>query len=324
MNHQDFVAKVNEIYHDVTAETYAKSHPEIFIDEVNRWRRIAKNHLVTEHPVTILDVGTGSGFVPLTIGPFLKKEDTVICSDISSGMLSMCRKEIAKRQFDCEFRFVRLNGDLTSVIPEPVDFVTLNSVLHHVANIGEFCSQISDALTEDGRLAIVHEPNNLFVDDLLLWNNYKLLQRLENLRAAIFGQLRRKISSTTSKLSSDDDDAQFSKNITDTVNQHLLEEGLVKNSLPRDEMISLVEIHDIYSPSIDGLHKKRGFNLHKLLQRELSDFELLQFETYNHCSKFTTQNWFTRVYANLLQTIFPQKGATFLCVLAKKSNCSST
>ncbi len=41
-----FVIRVNEIYHDLEAETYAQRHPEIFVDEVERWKRITTEYLV--------------------------------------------------------------------------------------------------------------------------------------------------------------------------------------------------------------------------------------------------------------------------------------
>jgi methylase of polypeptide subunit release factors len=77
------VNRVNEIYHDIEREAYLQKHPEIFVDEAKRWRRIAKRYLVKDCSITVLDIGTGIGFIPLTIAPFLKMEDTIICSDIS-------------------------------------------------------------------------------------------------------------------------------------------------------------------------------------------------------------------------------------------------
>lgn len=322
MNHQHLVAKVNEIYYDVTSQTYAEEHPEIFIHEANRWRRIAKEHLAKEHPITILDLGTGTGFVPLTIAPFLKRQDTFICSDISSEMLRTCQNEIAKRQFDCKFKFLRLKQGLALGITESVDFITMNSVLHHVADIGKLCSLISDTMAENGKLIIAHEPNRKFRDHPFLWKNYTLLHRLNNLPTTILGRLGIAKGSVNRKPHSGDEDVQSSENVIYNVNRRLLEEGLIKNPLTGDEIISLVEIHDFHSPSVDGLHKKPGFNLWQLLERELSNFELVYCETYNHLSNLTTKNWFTRVYARLLQAIFPRKGATFLCMLTMTSNRS--
>ena len=184
-NQQYFVSKVNEIYHDIEAELYSQRHPEIYVDEVKRWRKIARKYFKNS-PISILDIGVGAGFVPLTIAPFLKGKDTIICSDISSEMLKVCQRETSKRKFQCQFKFVKLgrqDNNLTSVVQNPVDFVTINSVLHHIQNIDKFFSQIYAVLSKKGVLIILHEPNRLFFNNWFLWNNYVLLDRIFDFRS---------------------------------------------------------------------------------------------------------------------------------------------
>lgn len=312
---QYFVTRVNEIYHDVEGEAYLQRHPEIFVDEARRWRRIAKKYLVKHSPVIVLDIGTGTGFVPLTIAPFLKREDTVICSDISSVMLEICKREITKRQFECQFRFVKSRGGTISPVEISVDFITMNSVLHHIPNVAEFYSQIEAVLSEEGMLIIAHEPNKPFYENRLLWNNYVLLSRLSNLPATGSSILKELGLLSFVKSLLNRKPSQHGSGIVDSVNMHLLEEGLIEKPLTGVEISAIVDIH---SPTAGGFHKERCLDFHQLLKDSLVNLELVHFETYNHCCKATSRNLLTKSYANFLSRVFPGKGATFLAVLKRK------
>lgn len=314
-----FVIKVNEIYHDMEAETYTQRHPEIFVDEADRWRRITTEYLVKDSPITILDVGTGTGFVPLVIAPFLKNEDMIICSDISPMMLKVCRNEIAKRQFDCQFKFIRLNGDLSLVEQDLVDVVTMNSVLHHIPSLDEFCSQISALLPQGGLLIVAHEPNKLFYNNWLLWNSYLLLRLLINARAKVSLMFEKLvllefIESLLDRKSTQPHSILESDSIANKVNMRLLEEGLIKEPMTVAEINATVDFHD---PTAGGFHKDRGFDISQLLKDKLPNFDFAYFETYNHCCKLTSRNLFTGSYANLLRRVLPEKGADFLAVFRK-------
>lgn len=324
-----FVNRVNEIYHDIEGEAYLQKHPEIFVDEAKRWRMIAKRYLVKDCSITVLDIGTGTGFVPLTIAPFLKMEDTIICSDISSGMLEVCKSEIRKRQFECTVKFVKSRGDITLLVQKPVDFITMNSVLHHIPNVEEFCSQIKSVLSEEGIAIIAHEPNKPFFHNRFLWNNYVFLNRLLNLRIRTSSLLRAKVSqvlkrfglfSPASRLlscerSQHERKTGSSNDIITRVNMCLLREELVEKPLSASEISKIVDFH---SPTAGGFQKERCLDFQQLLEGSLINFELIHFETYNHCYKETSKSQVIKLYANLLRVIYPKQGGTFLAVIKKK------
>jgi ubiquinone/menaquinone biosynthesis C-methylase UbiE len=62
------IIRINELFHDFEGKEYQKKHADIFSDEVERWQNACKpifsNH---NSPYNILDIGTGTGFIPLTI-----------------------------------------------------------------------------------------------------------------------------------------------------------------------------------------------------------------------------------------------------------------
>jgi len=318
-SNERFVISVNEIFHDVEAETYVQRHPEIFVDEVERWKNIATEYLVRDYPITVLDIGTGTGFVPLVIGPFLKRKDTVICSDISTTMLRMCRNEIAKKQLDCQVKFIRLNEDLGSVVQDPVDVVTVNSVLHHIPNVDEFCSQISTLIPQGGLLIVAHEPNKLFYNNWFLWRSYLLLRLLTNAQTRVSSMFENLgllvfIESLLGRKSTQPDSTLKSDSLVHKINTRLMGEGLIKEPMTAAELSATVDFH---VPTAGGFHKDRGFDISHLLKDQLPNFDLIHFDTYEHCFALTSRNLFTRSYSNLLKRISPEKGATFLAVLRK-------
>jgi len=303
---EKLVQRLNELYYDFTNEQYHNSHPEIFIQERERWERIARQFLNFTNPITIVDIGTGSGFVPLTIAKFTKKEDIFICSDISKDILDIAKHNIEKQNFHCKLKFVKIKNQVPYQLPfeiESIDVITMNSVLHHVKDTNTFLGQIDRVLKPNGLLFIGHEPNKYFYDNKFLLYNYliidpkfivyKLFKRLH------LEKIIKKIYYLISPKKKD------YKKITNKINEVLLREKLIKKSLLCEE---IDEIKDIKA--------QEGFQPDSLLPH----YKLLLFETYNHIFRVIIKHYnnsIIRKYDNLLKTKYPKDGATFFIVLKK-------
>jgi len=296
---EKLVLRVNELYHDFTSEQYQHSHPEIFEHEKERWERIAKQFLNLSRSTTIADIGTGTGFVPLQLAKFLRKEDTFICSDISKGILEVARQIIKKQNFQCKFKFVKIENQVPYRLPfetRSIDIVTMNSVLHHVRNTDAFLDEIDRILKPNGLLIIGHEPNNYFYATKLLWYIYFLFDHLPNPKLVVDKLLRR---------SSTEKSFETSKEIVNKLNNILLREKLAKKPLSAKEVEKIVDIKS-----------REGFTPDLLLP----NYDLLHFETYNHMSRISVRhhnNLFIRKYDRLLRRVYPRSGATFFIVLKR-------
>lgn len=298
---EKFVIKVNEVFHDIEAELYTERHPEIFIDEKKRWKKLSKTYISNKDNITILDIGSGTGFVPLVISPFLKNNDTIICSDVSSKMIEICKTKIEKKDFECKFQYRKLNGNLNSMKEHSIDIITINSVLHHIPNLDDFYSELNDILSKNGLLIIAHEPNKLFFNNKFLWNNYLMLN---------------KIVSLIPYIKSSEHKSTKSNSIFIKVNNRLISEEVIEKPLAENEIVSIVDIH---SPTAGGtLQKERGFDIDYILHNKLTNFDIVHSETYNHCGKATYSNKYTKIYNNILKKIFPNEGAQFQVILVKK------
>jgi ubiquinone/menaquinone biosynthesis C-methylase UbiE len=311
------VQRVNELYHDLTKDKYDYLHPEIFEKETQRWEISANRFLNTVRPLTLVDVGTGTGFVPLILARFLKRKDVFICSDISPGILNVARLRIEKQRLPCDFKFVRIEKNVPLRLPfesESADVVTINSVLHHVKNTEDFLGEVERILKPDGVLIIGHEPNRYFRECRTLWWNYLLIltflkpyyllteigldeQKSTLLRLAerfvCFMNPERKVK------------VLEREKITAAINNVLLEEQLIKNRLTYREVTRVIDVKD-----------RKGFAPDSLLP----SFRVLHLETYNHISWISvsySRNVIVKKYDRFLRRTYPMKGSTFFAVMGK-------
>lgn len=312
---EKLVQRVNELYHDFFSERYDYSHPEIFEQEKARWERIASRFFSFSKPITIIDIGTGTGFVPLSTAKFLKEEDVLICSDISKRILDVAKKNIDKHNFHCQFKFVKIESQVPLRLPletKSVDIVTMNSVLHHIKDTGTLLSEVDRIQKLNGLLFVGHEPNKRFFEDRFLLYNYLLVDRLIDPKITVYKILRKirleKVAERICLVPPKERKAALErKEIAKKINDMLLEEKLIKQPMLPEEIFKIIDIR-----------AAKGFNPDMLLP----NYEILHLETYNHMHWVTIRhhsNSLIRKYDNLLRKKYPVKGSTFFIVLRKKS-----
>ena len=312
----ELVLRVNEIYHDVEGRDYEDRHPEIFAGEAARWKTIGRGLLAEDFSqVRLLDVGTGTGFVPLQIGPFLKKHDQLICSDVSANMLRVCEANLSHK-FEFPIEYLKLDGKTIDLASDSLDYVTLNSVLHHIPDLSIFFKEIDRLMRIDGRLIICHEPNRRFYAHGFLWHNSRLTELLMSPKKLIGLMLRRlglyDLVRKVYKVS--DRGVQRHQRIAVDVNRRLLEERLIDIPLSSNQVAEIVDIH---SPTAGGgRHKDRGIDVSEIVVRHLPDFEVESLETYGHLPE-VSRNRIVRWYDSVLARVFPDAGSTLLVVLRK-------
>ncbi len=139
---------VNCEYHDKEANFYDNIHLHMSVE--NRlFRKIVSR--VESTGKTILDIGTGTGFV---LDNFEREADFV-CLDISFRML---QRVIAKHP-DKVIAALREDAECLPIGDCSVDIVTTSSTLHHLPNPERCLMEIYRVLKHEGRLIVFHEPN---------------------------------------------------------------------------------------------------------------------------------------------------------------------
>ncbi|MFQ5654037.1 MAG: methyltransferase domain-containing protein, partial [Planctomycetota bacterium] len=175
----ELILRVNREYHDVEGSAYDERHDEIFIEEVARWQGVGRELLEGKpERLEVLDVGTGTGFVPLQVARFLKPGDRFVCSDISARILECCERAVGRAGPRCALEFVQVDGRRYPFEGGRFDLVTLNSVVHHLPEFAPFFREIDRILRPGGRIAIAHEPNRRFYGHPLLWRSSRILTAL--------------------------------------------------------------------------------------------------------------------------------------------------
>ncbi len=307
------VLRANELFHDFEGADYAGRHPEIFEHEVQRWKKIARHFFAHESPVRLLDVGSGTGFIPLTIGEFFTKQDTIICSDLSATMLDICRQNLMQAGLSPRFEFLKLTGGEFDVERGSVDIVTLNSVLHHVPALESFTQYVEAVLRPNGVVVIGHEPNHRFFNHRFLALNQAILGKIVNAPAQFKRIARRTVNRNGSSQAMPPGSKQA---IYQRINACLVEESLVDEPLPEWMIAAAI---DYYSPSAGKVQRGKGFDVLEFGRSLFPHFEVLFLDTYAHCGKTSERNVVTRSYSALLRSAFPSSGAVFFTVLRRKS-----
>lgn len=300
------VQRINELYHDLEGGVYDDRHDGISHFEQIFWEGKAQEHLVRESPIVCLDYGTGTGFVPLTIGPYLKDADSLVCCDLSSEMLKVCQERIKASDVSCNCSFSKIDGTKIPVESNSVDVITVNAVLHHVYDLGSFAKECERILRPGGLLIVAHEPNKeaaLPFSGNALRALAKLIFKPKTVFFKMAGSiplaesLMRRILSKTSK------SYRMRNAMLEEISRRLKEEGLLDFDLRGTEIQQIVDIHTQY-----------GFDVRELLRDEFTGFELVELETFNHLGFFTGGKWSGKI-DRYLKRKWPKAGKGLRLVL---------
>ncbi|MFW9970661.1 MAG: class I SAM-dependent methyltransferase [Candidatus Odinarchaeota archaeon] len=327
----ELVLRVNEVYHDIIGEINDKKYLQSHIEEFHRWENFGKKYLGTNNKkIKILDVGTGTGFIPSVIGKYLKEEDLFICSDISSKMLEICRKKLSSKNVNFILKILKVNGNKFDLGSRLLDFITMNSVLHHLPQFSVFFSEVDRMLKVGGRIVIGHEPNKYFIKSKILFNNFRVVNLIFDKKRIIPTFLRKikfqKLSKRIEYIFQQRTNIRFvntynkakdlikGEEVVKKINECIMNLKLIEKPLSPVEISCLIDFH---SPTIIAYRYDKGINIYDDVKNYLPNFEIEYFETYYHLGRATNINKFTKAYDLILRKIFPKKGAAFFMILKK-------
>tara|TARA_B100000315_G_scaffold186392_2_gene175783 strand:+ start:952 stop:1851 length:900 start_codon:yes stop_codon:yes gene_type:complete len=247
------IRKINCIYHDAEHDEYDDRHEEIIVGEVSWWneigRKYIKNKFSGKTDVSLLDIGTGTGFVIRILTGYLNKESQVIAYDLSQAMLKKAKNGSNKAASN-NYNFVCGDAEILPFADEFFDVITINAVLHHLPNYKRCLNQVNRVLKSNGILIISHEPNNKFFESPLV-----------RFMAKVYKILGGSV-------------VKVSDRIQETVNRGLIASGYIDKELTKDEIIDLVEVRSIAEHK--RIEPQRGFNAQVLLDESLTDYLVLE------------------------------------------------
>lgn len=288
------IKEINRIFHDEEANSYDQRHPEI-LKEKNNWQNFCQEYLKQlPRPTVVLDIGSGTGFVPSIIAQYLTQKDKIICTDISSKMLVITRGKL--KNLPCQFEFIETDCEKIPLSDSSIDLITVNSVLHHLPDYHNFLKEADRLLKPKGMFCIMHEPNKRFFRNPLLFFFFRSL-------SYILSKFKRFKQSQKTDL-------------FERVSSRLLKEGITERKLSAQEIQPLVDIH---SPTASSkVNKKAGFDPLLLKKNYFSKYKLLSICTYNHLGKIDPdRNFLFKNLDKLFLFLFPKSGSSFCLIIQK-------
>jgi ubiquinone/menaquinone biosynthesis C-methylase UbiE len=249
--------KVNEALYHFEAGEYDRRHPETMAGDRQWWEDFARRHIqARQGRFTILDIGTGTGLVPLCLRAYLADRQEFVCYDISQSMLLQARQKL---NGDSRFNFIRGDAGVLPFGAEMFDLVVFNSLLHHIVDYEGFLRECGRVLKKGGVLACAHEPNRKFLESGFC----RMLANLYNLFFPI----------------------HLTVELQENVNAQLKKEGVIAQDLSREEIRRLVEFHSPMEQSRVWVDSSKGFNPEELIEKLFSGWrvlELSEYSTYFH------------------------------------------
>lgn len=291
------IEAANIAYHEVEAELYDASHPEILWCERPHWEEFVKRYLSGERSaVTIIDIAAGTGFVGTVLAAQLRQGDRYVATDISREMLDKLCATLSPTPFAVET--VVALADRLPLADGTADIVVINSALHHFPDTPGALREARRVLKPGGLLAVMHEPNIRFA------------------RSAFFRQVARFASVAASRfdpkgpMEARPDYGQ----VFEHVNRRLTDQNLIREPLPQAEIQALVDVH---SPTARGRYEEAGFDP-MTWGGEFRGWTVERFETYNFLGKLdpSARLW-RRIAERILWRVAPHYGSLFSLVLRK-------
>jgi len=142
------IKQLNREYHDKEADFYDQMHLHI-TEQIHLFKEVFSTLFLNNKK--ILDIGTGTGFVPAN----LDSESQFICFDISVNMLEKVLEKNRGKNINC----VCGDAENLPISADSVDIVTFSAVLHHLPNPWVCLDGVYRILKPGGYLVIFQEPN---------------------------------------------------------------------------------------------------------------------------------------------------------------------
>ena len=259
--------------------------------------------------LTLVDIGSGTGFIPTMLLEYLSSQDILICNDISEKMLGVTRRKLD--DLGCKAKVMYKVGDIESLdlSDYDVDLFTVNSTLHHLPNLDNFFGQVKRYLKKGGILILAHEPNKRFANNFLLSGTYQILS-CKYLQPKRYWRKLKKIVSRNQALSP-------SKSVEQIVYERLVSAKIIEKDNVQVDRHGIQMLVDVHSPTASGgVDKEKGLNPFEIMEK-LSDFSPLLFQTKAFLGEIKFDNFLLRAIYRLYQKKFPHDGLIFTLVLRR-------
>jgi ubiquinone/menaquinone biosynthesis C-methylase UbiE len=103
---------------------------------------------------TVLDVGTGTGIVPLAMAEHIGSQGKIVGIDLSDGMLAMAREKTLRKGLQGQIEFLKMDAESLEFPDNSFDAAISLYALHHFPNPGKALSEINRVLKPGGSVVV--------------------------------------------------------------------------------------------------------------------------------------------------------------------------
>jgi len=293
---RDFYWEVNRAYHAAEAPVYEQLHLDMVHELPVKWARLVAP-LSGDGPRSLrwLDVGCGTGLVGSILSRLIgHRICRAVLLDPSEAMIEQCKP----RSSSWGVRARLMVGTIESLaVRASFDLITVNSVLHHVAELDQFCQRISRMLTPGGYFITCQDPRAKSRSDVVLRSRrslaryrgtarvlrYRLLGRLP--RSHAVARMARRLRPRREGVGSPNTSPEGlpshgvvsgADSVIRATNAELLRRGVIGRALSPQEVWAVTDFHVPGQPGRFGA----GIGL-EYLTRHLDPLQVEDYFTYN-------------------------------------------
>jgi ubiquinone/menaquinone biosynthesis C-methylase UbiE len=267
----DLIRRVNQLYHELTAERFDAEHAARHQAECIFWQKVGKQLLAdrSRKSWTVVDLACGSGFVGRTLQPYLKATDRLLAVDMSEGFL---RHALDNQQ--TETWAMIADGQSLPLADSSVDLICINAALHHLPRPAAALREIDRVLSPGGYFALGFEPNREHFDSPLFRRLTKGLDRLRWYASPTQNRRRlRKMVGRQDRALKNHDDV-----LADAINNKLLSTGLIDRPLSMSDVLNLVDPHS----RDEHDEQQAGFVPFALLRESMPEYVLYHLNSSDY------------------------------------------
>ncbi len=292
---REFYWEVNRAYHAAEAPVYEQIHLDMVHELPTKWARLV-SPLSSGEPRSLrwLDVGCGTGLVGSILSGLIgHRIGQAVLLDPSEAMIEQCKRRVSSWGVGACLAV----GTIESLAARPsFDLITVNSVLHHVAELDQFCQHVSRMLRPGGYFITCQDPRAKSWSDVVFVSRRSLARSqgaARTLRYRMLGRLPRthaltkvvrslrprreslRVLDTATGVASPDAPPDADAVIRAT-NDELLRRGVIGRALSPQEVWAVTDFHVPGQPGRFGA----GIAL-TYLTRHLDPLRVEDYFTYN-------------------------------------------
>ena len=264
---REFQSIVNVVFHDHEAKHYDSLHAEMWQSLPHEYDLLINDAVPLisgKTKLKLLDIGCGTGLATqlllnTAIGNLIEE---VHLLDTSSVMLG----EAQKRATGWGKKVKIIHGEVTAVT-DNYDVIIFSSVLHHIPELGDFLSKVSQLQNPGGFLISIHDPALEALQSDTYKNRCKQFSDHYNntkVKPSIVSRAYNKIKRVLQP-----------QDYIGAVNKTLLKNGVINQPLSDNEIWSITDIH------VEGLPYSASDGIsRKTLISALPSYQLIGYRTY--------------------------------------------